>query len=103
HDDGTIKIAACNYSQADMAIKRIYELIKDIEVGQIYVGIVIRIVNFGIIFSIKGKEGLVHISQITNKHVKNISDFVKIGQKIPVKVLEVERNGRIRLSMKAVN
>ncbi|MCV2524655.1 MAG: polyribonucleotide nucleotidyltransferase [Candidatus Lightella neohaematopini] len=103
HDDGTIKIAACNYNQADMAIKRIYDLIKDIEVGQIYVGIVIRIVNFGIIFSIKGKEGLVHISQITNKHVKNISDFVKIGQKIPVKVLEVERNGRIRLSMKAVN
>ncbi|MCV2518757.1 MAG: polyribonucleotide nucleotidyltransferase [Candidatus Lightella neohaematopini] len=103
HNDGTIKIAACDYSQADMAIKRIYDLIKDIEVGQIYVGIVIRIVNFGIIFSIKGKEGLVHISQIANKHVKNISDFVKIGQKIPVKVLEVERNGRIRLSMKAVN
>ncbi|MCV2499914.1 MAG: polyribonucleotide nucleotidyltransferase [Candidatus Lightella neohaematopini] len=103
HDDGTIKIAACNYSQADMAIKRIYDLIKDIEVGQIYIGIVIRIVNFGIIFNIKGKEGLVHISQITNKHVKNISDFAKIGQKIPVKVLEVERNGRIRLSMKAIS
>ncbi|MCV2525234.1 MAG: polyribonucleotide nucleotidyltransferase [Candidatus Lightella neohaematopini] len=103
HDDGTIKIAACNYSQADMAIKRIYDLIKDIEVGQVYIGIVMRIVNFGIIFSIKGKEGLVHISQITNRHVKNISDFVKIGQKIPVKVLEVERNGRIRLSMKAIN
>ncbi|MCV2526211.1 MAG: polyribonucleotide nucleotidyltransferase [Candidatus Lightella neohaematopini] len=103
HDDGTVKIAACNYSQADMAIKRIYDLIKDIEVGQVYIGIVMRIVNFGIIFSIKGKEGLVHISQITNRHVKNISDFVKIGQKIPVKVLEVERNGRIRLSMKAIN
>ncbi|MCV2531397.1 MAG: polyribonucleotide nucleotidyltransferase, partial [Candidatus Lightella neohaematopini] len=103
NDDGTIKIAAYNYDQADMAIKRIYDLIKDIEVGQVYTGIVIRIVSFGIIFNIKGKEGLVHISQITDKHVKNISDFVKVGQKIPVKVLEVDRGGRIRLSMKAVN
>ncbi|MCV2528586.1 MAG: polyribonucleotide nucleotidyltransferase [Candidatus Lightella neohaematopini] len=101
HNDGTIKIAAYNYNQANVAIKRIYDLIKDIEVGQTYIGIVIRIVNFGIFFNIKGKEGLVHISQITNKY-KNINDTVRIGQKIPVKVLEIERSGRIRLSMKGI-
>ncbi|QJC28264.1 polyribonucleotide nucleotidyltransferase [Enterobacteriaceae endosymbiont of Plateumaris braccata] len=101
-DSGIIKIAAKNNSQIQFAIRRIKEITADIEVGKIYNGKVIRIVDFGAFIAIgNGKEGLVHISQITNKHVTKISDYLKLSQKVFVKVMEIDRQGRIRLSMKA--
>ncbi|QJC30042.1 polyribonucleotide nucleotidyltransferase [Enterobacteriaceae endosymbiont of Plateumaris sericea] len=101
-DTGIIKIAAKNNSQIKFAIRRIKEITADIEVGKIYNGKVIRIVDFGAFIVIdNGKEGLVHISQITNKHVNKVSDYLKLQQKVLVKVMEIDRQGRIRLSIKA--
>ncbi|QJC31738.1 polyribonucleotide nucleotidyltransferase [Enterobacteriaceae endosymbiont of Donacia tomentosa] len=101
-DSGIVKIAAKNHEQIKFAIRRIEEITTDIEVGQIYNGKVIRIVDFGAFISIgPGKEGLVHISQITNKHVNKVSDYLQLLQNVLVKVIEIDRQGRIRLSIKA--
>ncbi|QJC29157.1 polyribonucleotide nucleotidyltransferase [Enterobacteriaceae endosymbiont of Plateumaris rustica] len=101
-DTGIIKIAAKNNSQIKFAIRRIKEITADIEVGKVYNGKVIRIVDFGAFIAIgNGKEGLVHISQITNKHVNKVSDYLKLLQKVFVKVMEIDKQGRIRLSIKA--
>lgn len=100
-DDGTVKVAATNGDKARHAIRRIEEITTEIEVGQIYNGKVIRIVDFGAFVAfIGGKEGLVHISQITDKHVGKVTDYLELGQKVSVKVLEVNRQGRVRLSIK---
>ncbi|HGN2077678.1 TPA: polyribonucleotide nucleotidyltransferase [Proteus mirabilis] len=100
-DDGTVKIAATSGEQAKQAIARIEEITAEVEVGRIYNGKVTRIVDFGAFVAIGGgKEGLVHISQIANKRVEKVSDYLTMGQEVPVKVLEIDRQGRIRLSMK---
>ncbi|BAP58433.1 polyribonucleotide nucleotidyltransferase [Candidatus Tachikawaea gelatinosa] len=100
-DDGTIKIAANQDITAKEAIRRIEEITAEIIVGNIYSGKVTRIVDFGAFVAIKGgKEGLVHISQITHKRVEKVTDFLERGQKVLVKVIEVDRNSRIRLSIK---
>lgn len=100
-DDGTIKIAATDNDKAKFAIQRIEEITAEIEVGRIYNGKVTRIVDFGAFVAISvGKEGLVHISQIADKRVEKVSDYLQTGQDVPVKVLEVDRQGRIRLSIK---
>ncbi|HIF9193135.1 TPA: polyribonucleotide nucleotidyltransferase [Photobacterium damselae] len=100
-DDGTVKIAATDGLQAKEAIRRIEEITADVEVGRIYTGKVTRIVDFGAFVSVIGtKEGLVHISQISQERVEKVSDYLKEGQEVPVKVLEIDRQGRIRLSMK---
>lgn len=100
-DDGTIKIAATDNEKAKHAIRRIEEITAEIEVGRIYQGKVTRIVDFGAFVAIGGgKEGLVHISQIADKRVEKVSDYLEMGQEVPVKVLEIDRQGRIRLSMK---
>lgn len=100
-DDGTVKIAATNGDQAKLAIARIEEITAEVEVGRIYNGKVTRIVDFGAFVAIGGgKEGLVHISQIADKRVEKVSDYLTMGQEVPVKVLEIDRQGRIRLSMK---
>ncbi|WIH20807.1 polyribonucleotide nucleotidyltransferase [Photobacterium damselae] len=100
-DDGTVKIAATDGLQAKEAIRRIEEITADVEVGRIYTGKVTRIVDFGAFVSVIGtKEGLVHISQISQDRVEKVSDYLKEGQEVPVKVLEIDRQGRIRLSMK---
>ncbi len=102
-DDGTIKIAAVDKAQADAAIKRIDELTKDVEVGAIYDGKVARIMDFGAFVTIlPGKDGLVHISQISHDRVDNVASVLNEGQEVRVKVLEVDRQGRIRLSIKAL-
>ncbi|RZO85723.1 MAG: polyribonucleotide nucleotidyltransferase [Oceanococcus sp.] len=102
-DDGTIKIAAVDKAQADAAIKRIDELTKDVEVGAIYDGKVVRIMDFGAFVTIlPGKDGLVHISQISHERVDNVASVLSEGQEVRVKVLEVDRQGRIRLSIKAL-
>ncbi len=103
-DDGTIKIAATDSDKAQCAIRRIEEITAEIEVGQVYAGKVTRIVDFGAFVAIScGKEGLVHISQIADKRVEKVADHLEIGQDVFVKVLELDRQGRIRLSIKEVN
>ncbi|MBD2809830.1 polyribonucleotide nucleotidyltransferase [Xenorhabdus sp. Vera] len=100
-DDGTVKIAATDGDKAQHAIRRIEEITAEVEVGRIYSGKVTRIVDFGAFVAIGGgKEGLVHISQIADKRVEKVTDYLQIGQEVPVKVLEIDRQGRIRLSMK---
>ncbi len=102
-DDGTVKIAAIDNSRAQAAIARIEALTAEVEVGRVYMGKVVRIVEFGCFVQVLGtKEGLVHISQIADKRVEKVSDFVSQGQEVPVKVMEIDRQGRIRLSMKEV-
>jgi polyribonucleotide nucleotidyltransferase len=103
-DDGTIRIAAVDKGAADAAIKRIEQLTKEVQVGEIYTGKVVRLMDFGAFVSIlPGKDGLVHISQISDERVENVSDKLSEGDDVRVKVLEVDKQGRIRLSMKAVS
>ncbi|WP_410051745.1 polyribonucleotide nucleotidyltransferase [Buchnera aphidicola] len=101
-DNGIIKISSTIEKQAKNAIKRIQEITSEIQSGKIYSGKVVRITEFGAFVSIGiGKEGLVHISQIANKRVDKVTDYLSIEQKVLVKVLEVDRQGRLRLSIKA--
>jgi polyribonucleotide nucleotidyltransferase len=100
-DDGTVKIAAADGKKAQMAIDRINDITADVEVGKIYTGKVVRIVDFGAFVAIGGgKEGLVHVSQIADHRVEKVTDYLQVGQEVQVKVLEIDRQGRIRLSMK---
>ncbi|PWI35264.1 polyribonucleotide nucleotidyltransferase [Vibrio albus] len=100
-DDGTIKIAATDGDQAKDAISRIEQITAEVEVGKIYTGKVTRIVDFGAFVAVLGgKEGLVHISQIADKRIEKVSDYLEMGQEVQVKVLEIDRQNRIRLSMK---
>ena len=102
-DDGTIRIAATDSDITQAAISRIEDITRDVEAGQVFVGTVARLADFGAFVTIApGKDGLVHISQIANERVNKVSDYLKEGQKVDVKVLEVDRQGRIRLSMKAL-
>jgi polyribonucleotide nucleotidyltransferase len=102
-DSGAIKIAAVDM-EAGMAAKRmIEELTADIEVGRIYEGKVSKIMDFGAFVTVlPGKDGLVHISQISNERVEKVTDKLSEGDVVRVKVLELDRQGRIRLSMKAI-
>ncbi len=100
-DDGTVKIAAVDGEAAKLAIRRIEQLTAEVESGTIYDGQVVRLADFGAFVNIlPGKDGLVHISQITEERVKNVSDHLTVGDTVKVKVLEVDRQGRIRLSIK---
>jgi len=102
-DDGTVTIASVNKEAADEARKRIEQITADIEPGQTFEGKVIKIMNFGAFVSLTpGRDGLVHISQLSHERVENVTDVVKEGDMVKVKVLEVDKQGRIRLSMKAV-
>ncbi len=102
-DDGTIKIASVDLAAGQEAKRRIEQITADVEVGEVYEGRVAKLMDFGAFVTIlPGKDGLVHISQISNERVENVSDKLKEGQVIKVKVLEIDRQGRIRLSMKAV-
>ncbi|WP_019935557.1 polyribonucleotide nucleotidyltransferase [Oceanimonas smirnovii] len=103
-DNGIVKIAAVDGEAAKLAIHRIEQLTAEVESGTIYEGQVVRLADFGAFVNIlPGKDGLVHISQITEERVKNVSDHLKVGDKVKVKVLEVDRQGRIRLSIKEAN
>lgn len=102
-DDGTITIGSVNKEAGDEARKQIEQITADIEPGQIFEGKVIKIMNFGAFVSLTpGRDGLVHISQLTDKRVENVTDVVKEGEMVKVKVLEVDKQGRVRLSMKEV-
>ncbi len=100
-DNGTVKIASSNGEATKEAIRRIEEITAEVEVGRIYKGKVIRIVDFGAFVNIlPGKDGLVHISQISEERVANVSDHLEMNQDVDVKVMEVDRQGRVRLSIK---
>ncbi len=102
-DDGTVKVASTDQAAGLEAKRRIEELTADIEVGRQYTGKVAKIMDFGAFVSIlPGRDGLVHISQISDERVENVADFLSEGDSVTVKVLEVDKQGRIRLSMKAV-
>jgi polyribonucleotide nucleotidyltransferase len=102
-DDGTIVIASVNAAAAQAAKSRIDQIVSDVEPGRIYEGKVAKIMDFGAFVTIlPGKDGLVHVSQISNERVEKVSDKLKEGDVVKVKVLEVDKQGRIRLSMKAV-
>ncbi|MBQ2381784.1 MAG: polyribonucleotide nucleotidyltransferase [Succinivibrio sp.] len=102
-DDGTVKISATSQLSAEGAIKRINDLLIEVEVGQDYVGKVVRITDFGAFVNIlPGRDGLVHISQITEERVENINDYLQIGDEVRVRVLDIDNTGRIRLSIKAI-
>jgi len=103
-NDGTVKIASVNGTAGREAQRRIELITADVEVGQIYEGKVVRLMDFGAFVTIlPGRDGLVHISQISNERVERVSDKLKEGDVIRVKVLEVDRQGRIRLSMRDVD
>jgi polyribonucleotide nucleotidyltransferase len=102
-DDGTIVIASVNAAAAQAAKSRIEQITSDVEPGRIYEGKVAKIMDFGAFVTIApGKDGLVHVSQISNERVERVADKLKEGDLVKVKVLEVDKQGRIRLSMKAV-
>jgi polyribonucleotide nucleotidyltransferase len=102
-DDGTIVIASVNAAAAQAAKARIDQIVSDVEPGRIYEGKVAKIMDFGAFVTIlPGKDGLVHVSQISNERVERVGDKLKEGDVVKVKVLEVDKQGRIRLSMKAV-
>ena len=103
-DDGTVMIFSSDYNAGQDALHRIEQITAEVEVGKIYQGTVAKLMDFGAFVTIlPGKDGLVHISQISDERVENISDKLSEGDSIKVKVLEVDRQGRIRLSMKAVS
>ena len=102
-DDGTITIASVSSDAAQVAKKRIEDITAEVEVGRIYEGTVLRLLDFGAIVQIlPGKDGLLHISQIANERVNAVSDHLKEGQVVKVKVIETDDKGRVRLSMKAI-
>ncbi len=102
-DDGNVKIASVDLDAGNEARRRIEQITADVEVGTIYDGKVAKLMDFGAFVTIlPGKDGLVHISQISEERVQNVSDKLSEGDIVKVKVLEVDKQGRIRLSMKAV-
>ena len=102
-DDGTVKIAATDNNAAKAVMSRIEDIVAEVEVNKIYQGKVTRIVDFGAFVAVLGnKEGLVHISQISDERVEKVSDYLQVGQEVMVKVVEIDRQGRIRLTMKDI-
>jgi polyribonucleotide nucleotidyltransferase len=103
-DDGTVKIASVDNAAGQEARRRVEQITADVQVGMIYEGRVAKLMDFGAFVTIlPGKDGLVHISQISEERVENVGDKLREGDMVKVKVLEVDKQGRIRLSMKAVN
>ena len=101
-DDGTVVIACVSSEGGENARKRIEELTADVEVGRVYEGTVLKLLDFGAIVSVlPGRDGLLHISQIANERVNSVADHLKEGQVVRVKVIEADEKGRLRLSMKA--
>lgn len=103
-DDGTVKIASVDNAMGQEAKRRVEEITADVEVSKVYEGKVVKLMDFGAFVNIlPGRDGLVHISQISHQRVENVSDMLKEGDVVRVKVLEVDKQGRIRLSIKALD
>jgi polyribonucleotide nucleotidyltransferase len=102
-DDGTVKIFSSDKADGQEAQRRVEEIVSDVEVGKIYEGRISRLMDFGAFVTIlPGKDGLLHISQISDERVNNVSDKLSEGDIVRVKVLEVDKQGRVRLSIKAI-
>ena len=103
-DSGEVRISAVNNDQAEAAKKRIEEITSDIEIGSVYEAPVVRIMDFGAFVNLRpGQDGMVHVSQIpSEERISNVGDHLSVGQVVKVKVLEIDRQGRIRLTMKDV-
>jgi polyribonucleotide nucleotidyltransferase len=102
-DDGTIVVSSADLDRAHEAQRRISELTAEVEVGQVYDGSVLRLLDFGAIVQVlPGRDGLLHISEIANYRIANINDVLKVGQPLRVKVIEADDKGRLRLSVKAI-
>jgi polyribonucleotide nucleotidyltransferase len=102
-DDGAVTISSVSAEGAEAAKARIEAITAEVEVGKVYEGTVLRLLDFGAIVNIMpGRDGLLHVSQIANERVNNVGDYVKEGQTVRVKVLETDERGKIRLSMKAL-
>ncbi len=103
-DDGVIKIAAVDKAAGDAARSRIEQITMDVEAGQVYEGKVVRIMDFGAFVAIlPGRDGMVHVSQISEERVQNVSDKLAIGDVVKVRIMEIDKQGRIRLTMKGLN
>ncbi|WP_218658028.1 polyribonucleotide nucleotidyltransferase [Enterococcus thailandicus] len=101
--DGKVSIASADSEMIKKAIKIIEDLTKEVKVGEVYLGKVVRIEKFGAFVNlIKGKDGLVHISQLANERVNNVEDVVKLGDEVLVKVTEIDKQGRVNLSRKVL-
>jgi polyribonucleotide nucleotidyltransferase len=102
-DDGIVKVAAADLAACEEAIRRIENITADVVIGNVYEGTVVKLMDFGAIVSfLPNKQGLVHISQIAKERIEKVSDRLAEGQAVRVKVLEIDRQGKIRLSMKEV-
>jgi polyribonucleotide nucleotidyltransferase len=102
-EDGTITIASTDADKAEFAKKRIEQITAEVEVGKVYEGPITKILDFGALVNLlPGKDGLLHISQIAHQRVEKVTDFLKEGQIVKVKVLETDEKGRVKLSMKAL-
>lgn len=102
-DEGVITIASTDADKAAEARRRIEEITAEVEIGKIYEGPVVKILDFGALINVlPGKDGLLHISQIAHERVEKVSDYLKEGQVVRVKALEADEKGRIKLSMKAL-
>jgi polyribonucleotide nucleotidyltransferase len=102
-DDGVVTIASVDAAKGEEAKRRIEEITMEVEVGSVYDGTVLKLLDFGAIVSVlPGKDGLLHISQISHERVKTVGDVLKEGQKVRVKVIEADDKGRLRLSMKVL-
>jgi polyribonucleotide nucleotidyltransferase len=102
-DDGVVTIASVDAAKGEEAKRRIEEITMEVEVGSVYDGTVLKLLDFGAIVSVlPGKDGLLHISQISHERVKAVADVLKEGQKVRVKVIEADDKGRLRLSMKVL-
>ncbi|MEO6293547.1 MAG: polyribonucleotide nucleotidyltransferase [Burkholderiaceae bacterium] len=103
NEDGTITIAATDAAKADEAKRRIQQITAEVEIGKVYEGPVTKILDFGALINLlPGKDGLLHISQIAHERVEKVSDYLKEGQIVKVKVMETDEKGRVKLSMKAL-
>jgi polyribonucleotide nucleotidyltransferase len=102
-EDGTITIASTDGAKAEEAKRRIAEITAEVEVGKVYEGPITKILDFGALVNLlPGKDGLLHISQIAHERVEKVTDYLKEGQIVKVKVLETDEKGRVKLSMKAL-
>ena len=102
-EDGTITIAATDGAKAEQAKLRIEQITAEVEIGKIYEGPIVKILEFGALVNLlPGKDGLLHISQIAHERVEKVADYLQEGQVVKVKVLETDDKGRVKLSMKAL-
>jgi polyribonucleotide nucleotidyltransferase len=102
-EDGTITIASNDSAKADEAKRRIAGITAEVEIGKVYEGAITKILDFGALVNLlPGKDGLLHISQIAHERVERVTDYLKEGQVVKVKVMETDEKGRIKLSMKAL-